>query len=154
MKKIVWENPNKMHMDSGFKLFDKQTNVISTGNVFATTQRSVYIAPYREITRNHAEFPEGYLMRSDLKFGGFTGNLPLNIKHVIYDKDREKSVILYAFRVFKNGREDIIGYVITDDEHNYMNHCIVGAYTNASYVKRKYAVEEAMKYVCNGLEEV
>ena len=55
MKQIIWENPNKMHMDSGFKLFDKQTNLISTGNVFATTQRSVFIAPWREKARNDKE---------------------------------------------------------------------------------------------------
>ena len=43
MKHATWDNPNKMHIDTGYKLFDKQTNVISYGNVYANTQTSSYI---------------------------------------------------------------------------------------------------------------
>lgn len=149
MEKIKWENPNKMHIDSGFKLFDKQTNVISTGNVFANTQRSVYIAPWCETERNHTSFKEGELTKADLKFGGFTGNLPLSINRIVYDKNRKEQIILYAFRVFKNGQENVIGYVVTDYNHNYIEHCVVNAWTNASYSKRECAILEAMRYICN-----
>lgn len=152
MKKHTWDNPNKMHMDSGFKLFDKQTNLISTGNVIANTQRSEYIAPWNKTDRNNTKFKEGELTKADLRFCGCNGKLPACIERVIYDKNRTNDVILYVFRVFKQGREDVIGYVITDDNHNYMQHCIVG-YTGTSIIKRERAVNEAMKYICNGLEE-
>ena len=152
MKKHTWDNPNKMHMDSGFKLFDKQTNLISTGNVFANTQRSVFIAPWSETDRNNCKWTEGRLLKSDLKFGGFDGYLPKCIHNIVYDKNRTELIILYAFRVFRQGREEVIGYVVTDKDYNYMNHCIIAA-SNGSFYKRQCAVEEAMKYICNGWEE-
>jgi hypothetical protein len=148
MKEIRWDNPNKMHMESGFKLFDKQTNLISTGNVFANTQRSVYIAPWKETKRNYRDWKEGELTKADLKFGGFDGNLPSCIKRIVYDQNRTGKIILYAFRVFKNGIEDVVGYVVTDDNYNYIEHCITNAWTNASYSKREMAIREAMSYIC------
>lgn len=148
IREIIWDNPNKMHMESGFKLFDKQTNLISTGNVFANTQRSFYIAPWNEVERNGHSCKEGELTKADLRFGGFDGNLPSCIRNIVYDKSRTKQIILYAFRVFKSGKEDVIGYVITDDDYNYITHCISNAWTNASYMKREAAINEAMSYIC------
>ena len=49
MKSRTWDNPNKMHFESDYKLFNKQTNVISRGNVIANTQYSTYIRPYSKI---------------------------------------------------------------------------------------------------------
>ena len=148
MKQIIWENPNKMHMDSGFKLFDKQTNLISTGNVFATTQRSVFIAPWREKARNGKEFNMGELTKADLKFGGFNDLLlPPSIRKIIFNPNRTENVILYAFRVFQNGMEDIFGYVITDSNYNHMEHCVVRK-PHTNLIKRVAALSEAMKYIC------
>ena len=149
MKKIVWDNPNKMHMDSGYILFDKQTNVISTGNIIANTERGFYIAPWKETDRNYAKYKPGHLCKADLKFGGFNENsLPVNIKQIVFDKGREESVLLYAFRVWKNHKEDVIGYVLTDKMNNYITHTVIWKYGCNNW-KREMAVNEARKYVCN-----
>lgn len=145
MKKITWDNPNKMHFDSEFKTFNKQTNVISTGNVFANTQTSLFIRPYNETECNGRENPKGHLMNFDLQT---FRSIPEPIREIIYDKTRERSVILYKFRVWRGSYEDIFAYVITDDSHNYIRHCLCVEY-GANYWKRYDALINILPYICN-----
>lgn len=148
MKQATWDNPNKMHMDSGFKLFDKQTNLISTGNVMSNTQRSFFIAPWNETSRNgKTDWEPGHLCKADMHFGRFDGDLPKKIREILFDKDRKESVILYAFRVWKKDYEDVFGYVVTNTKHEHIYHTVV-CEGNCSYHKRDLALQEAMKYVC------
>lgn len=154
MKKATWDNPNKMHIETGYKLFDKQTNVISHGNVFATTQASYYIRPYMETGCHGRNYKPGELGRADLQmiFGEHMQNynlLPWYMKQIIEDGNRESDVILYKFRVWKQGRERIIGFVLTDADYNLIDYKAVNYYGYSSYLKRHFAIIEAARYVCN-----
>lgn len=145
LKTIEWDNPNKMHMDSGFKLFDKQTNLITTGNVYANTQYSSYIRPYKEIKNYGYTGNPGDFLKLDME--SFRG-VPEIMKEVIYDRNREKSVILYQFKVFHGKKKEIIGYVLTTYDYKYISHVTFNPY-RCNYIKRENAIYEAMKYICD-----
>ena len=144
MKQCTWDNPNKMHMDSGFKLFDRQTNLISTGNVWANTQYSSFIRPYSEVKNGNYIGKLGDFLKFDMQFFEY---VPEHMKKIIYDKERKESVILYQFKVYHGERKEIIGYVLTDYNHNYISHCVYCSY-GCRLDKRLAAIEEAMQYVC------
>lgn len=79
-------------VNMGFKRFDAQTNCISTGNVLANTQMSIFIRPYAQTQCNGFDFPEGHLMDVDLKmFGRYS--LPSDIEKEIRNEKRKESVI-------------------------------------------------------------
>ena len=80
MKKREWENPNKMRFESEFKTFNKQVNLITTGNAICNTQMSMFIRPYKETKCNGFENPEGHLMRWDLQY---FSNIPQNIRKIL-----------------------------------------------------------------------
>lgn len=66
MQKVTWDNPNKMHIESEYKTFNKQTNYIGTGNVIANTQFSTFVRPFTETKCNGYDFQEGHLQNYDL----------------------------------------------------------------------------------------
>lgn len=144
MKAYTWDNPNKMHMNSGFKLFDKQTNVIGTGNMIANTQVSFYIRPYNEVMNGGYKGKPGDFLKFDLQ--PFQ-DVPQHIRNILWNKDRKESVILYQFRVFHGDRKEIIGYVLTDKDYNYITHSVFCPY-GCSQWKRERAITEAMQYIC------
>lgn len=151
MKKATWDNPNKMHIETGYKLFDKQTNVISYGNVYANTQTSSYIRPYMETECNGKTFSPGELLKADLRmvFGNNVGgynDLPWGMRRKLEDTSRAGQLILYKFYVWKRGREYVIGWVLTDCDFNLLE---AEATRGAHYFKRLDAVLEAAEYVSN-----
>lgn len=145
MKKITWDNSNKMHFESEFKTFNKQTDLITTGNAFCSTQMSMFIRPYKETKCNGFENPEGHLMRYDLQF--FT-QIPQYIRKILEDKNRQESYILYNFFIRKNGEAEDVGYVVTDSKHNFIAK-VICCYYGKSYWKRESAINECIKYICN-----
>jgi len=154
MKKVIWDNLNKMHMETGYKLFDRQTNVISYGNVYANTQSSGYIRPYAEIECNGTIRKPGELMKYDLQciFGEHLRNynlVPQTMKWKLEDVKRDKSLILYKFFVWKHGEQRIIGFVLTDKDYHLIDYKAVNYYGDSSYMKRHFAIMEAARYVCN-----
>ena len=144
MKEIVWDNPNKMHMDSGFKLFDKQTNVITTGNAICNTQMSSYIRPYSEVKNGGYIGKPGDFVKFDMQY---FRDVPEHMLQIIYDKERKESVILYQFFVFHGDEKEIIGYVLTDNEHKYISSSTYCPY-KGNWFKRNDAIIEACKYIC------
>ncbi len=136
----------KQIINSDYKLFNKQTNCISYGNIIANTQYSSYIRPYGQTTCNNHNFLEGELMKSDLKH---FGNIPASIKDKLYAKDRKESYILYEFFVYRNGIKDIIGYVLTDKKHKLITYEVLESYNN--YNKRLSAILETLPYITNDL---
>lgn len=146
MKKVTWDNPNKMHMDSGFKLFDKQTNLISTGNVIANTQFSFFIRPYNEVKNGDYVGKPGDFLKFDLQY---FKQIPDHIRKILEDRDREHSMILYQFQVFHGQQKEIIGHVLTDYDYRYITHSVSCPY-GASFVKREAAIHAAMEYICEG----
>ena len=69
----------KQIVDSHWKLFNKQTNLIASGNVIANTQYSNVIRPWKETECNGRTNPFGRLMEFDLQ--GFK-------KHAIPDQQQ------------------------------------------------------------------
>jgi len=158
MKHITWDNPNKMHIDTGYKLFDRQTNCISYGNVYANTQSSSYIRPYMETECNGREFKPGELMKFDLKcvFGEYLKDynlIPQAIKRVLENKDRKQSVVLYKFFVTVKKERRVIGFVLADYDNNLIERCAIDTGNRSHFWKRYKAVLEASKYICNDDED-
>jgi len=154
MKHATWDNPNKMHIETGYKLFDKQTNVISHGNVYANTQTSCYIRPYMETECNGREVKPGELMKFDLKcvFGEYLRDynlVPQAIKRVLEDKNRKQSVVLYKFFVTVKRERRVIGFVLADYDNNLIERCAINIGNYSYFWKRYNAILEASKYVCN-----
>ena len=144
MKKIVWETPNKMHFESAYRTFNKQVDVISTGNVFAYTQLSLFIRPYKETECNGFTRKPGELMEFDLQ--SFK-HLPAAVKEIVCDKEREDSIILYEFRTWKDGQKDVFAYVITDYDYNYITSCVLLS-PGQNYMKRNDALLKILPYIC------
>lgn len=154
MKYKTWDNPNKMHIETGYKLFDKQTNLISNGNIYANTQSSSYIRPYMETECNGKEFKPGELMKFDLKcvFGEYLRDynlVPQAIKRVLEDRDRKQSVVLYKFFVTIKREHRVIGFVLADYDNNLIERCAINSGYYSYFWKLYNAILEASKYVCN-----
>ena len=147
MKKRVWRKDGmKQLISSGWKLFDQQTNCITTGNAYCNTQVSSFIRPWKETECNGFIRPEGHLLNFDLQqFNRFY--IPWNIEKVLKDKERNDSVILYMF--FVTNKEDRIEpfcWVITDRNHKLITYRVV-RHCKQSYLKRYDAAHEAMSYI-------
>ena len=145
MKKAIYNNKGRQVVNSDWAEFNKQTNCISTGNVYANTQMSSFIRPYKKTECNGFQFPEGHLMNTDLKqFSGY--KIPYGLEQVIKDKNREDSVILYMFFTLRNGHVVPFGWVLTDGGHHHIGQYTVRRY-NESYTKRWSALNEAIQYI-------
>ncbi len=147
MKTEEWINDNRMRFDSGFKEFDRQTRIISTGNLVAGTQISSYIRAYNDVkTSVGTTVPKGELQDFDLN--GFR-NLPYYVREYIKKMGRfipDQKFILYEFyhHLGKKGSKRTItdGWVLTDKEYKLITYWITGPTW-----KSRLAVEEAIKYI-------
>jgi hypothetical protein len=138
LKKIEWENSNKMKFESGHKTFDKQTNCLSTGNVISNTQLSFYIRSAKEtINPVGQEVPEGHLRDFDLRQ---FNRLPSHVERFVKRVTEDKQVILYEFRHFNGNNKVVDGYVVTDTDYNHIQTFFMN---NRAYK----AVIEARKYI-------
>ena len=146
MKKPIYSKDEmRQIISSGWKLFNRQTNCISTGNVAANTQYSSFIRPWKETECNGRVNPEGHLMEFDLKaFKGF--HIPKKIKDVLTDRNREGSVILYMFFVTVKDTVCPFGWVITTYDDRFICDQAVCHY-GEHLSKRRAALEEAKKYI-------
>lgn len=144
MEKAIFNKSGmKQIVNSGYKLFDNQTNCITTGNVMSNTQYSSYIRPYKEVVNGYHIGKQGDFLKFDMK--NFN-RIPKSIKNFLTDENRVDSVILYEFFVNRNRRIDVIGYVLTDKNHNLIKYYVE---EGNWYFKREMAIREAMKYICN-----
>ena len=146
MKKAIWNSTgNKMIINSGWKEFDKQTDCISTGNVFSDTQLSWFVRPYCETECKGFENPKGHLMDYDLKmFNPY--HIPERIMDVLTDINRRESYILYMFFTKCKGKVEPFCWVITDSYHRLITYSIVCGYQQ-QYSKRESAAKEAISYI-------
>lgn len=144
MKKATWDNPNKMHFESDFKLFNKQTNLITTGNAWCNTQYSSFVRPWNEVKNGGYTGKPGDFLKYDMQ--GFC-NVPEHIRKNLFDKERKESYILYEFFVYQNGRREIIGHVLTDYNDRFIADNVNCNY-GQSYFKRESAINECKKYIC------
>ena len=148
MKEKIWrKDGNKQIINSGWKLFDKQTNVITTGNAICNTQISFYIRPYNECECNGKnDYAKGSLMGYDLRtFQRF--QIPRRIEDALRNKNRKESWVLYMF--FTRDKEGIVRpfcWVITDYHDKLIDYQIVVRY-GEQYMKRHVAALEAISYI-------
>lgn len=147
-KKTYTKDGMKQIVNSGWKLFDDQTNVITTGQVMANTQYSMCIRPWKETECNGWTNPEGYLMRFDMQ--PFTRhNIPRRIKELLEDAGREKGVILYMFfTINKWKRVEPFFWVVEDYDYNVVCSQLVVGY-GQHYTKRLNAANKILKYITN-----
>lgn len=143
MKKIKWVNGNKMLFESGHKQFDRQTNLISTGNIIANTQRGGFIRPRKCTECNGLTRPEGHLREFDLR--GWD-RMPREIKDKVLELTEDDSVILYRFHHYNNNGWMVThGWVITTADYN--NYKLLYSKVTGPTYKSHYVIEEAIKYV-------
>lgn len=141
MKKTEWVNGNKMLFESKHKTFNRQTNYISTGNVWSNTQHSGYIRAYNDTINPVGEKVEkGHLQDFDLD--GFS-NLPSNIRSWIKQNVMDNSVILYRFQYYIKSKRIDVGYILTDSNHKYIQTWIC-----KNTQKYWSVIEEAKLYIC------
>lgn len=103
------KNGMKMIINSDFKEFNNQTNYISSGNIIANTMYGCYIRPYNEIECNGIKFEKGHLFNYDLQYF----NISYDLKE--YIKSLNKQVVLYEIFIHRNGKKDIIGWLIENE---------------------------------------
>ena len=142
MKKAIWATPNKMLIKTGHKTFDRQTDVITHGNVFANTMIGLHIRPYCEVYNAVGKVrPPGHLQDYDLTTFRRLGTPSRIIKYV---KDQAVTDPLWLYVFFHhNGSNMVIhGYVVTDKKHNLLKTFVTGP-TYKSYC----VINECVHYV-------
>ena len=133
-------------VNSGWKAFDRQTNCISTGNVYANTQYSGCIRPWKETECNGRQNPEGHLTEFDLKpFRNL--RIPKRIENILKDKNRTESMILYMFFILdKYNHVKPFYWAVTDYGYKLVDDVIV-LHVHERYEKRLAAKNEILKYI-------
>ncbi len=140
MKKVIFANPNKMLMESGHKTFDRQTNLISKGNVYSNTQISAYIRPFTQTEMDGRTVSKGQLQSYDLRT---FGKLPYHIDKAVRAYSTNNKVILYMFfHRNSEGEKTVHGYVMTNEHHQLIDSYVTGPRTKSVNV-----IEECSQYI-------
>ncbi len=141
MKESIFNKSGmKQIIDSGFKTFDKQTNLITYGNVIANTQISSYIRTKTETTCNGFDFKEDELRQHDLQW--FKKYLNSYSIKRIEELTENKQAILYMFFITNKKKEiDPIGFILTDSDHLKVLYFTTNKDTEKRYQALKYLID-------------
>jgi len=142
MKAKIWSNPNRMLVNTGHRTFDRQTNVISTGNIIADTQAAFYVRGELEVTCwGDTVYKPGHLRDYDLgAFRGIPGYIRAHIlKHT---NGTEKSVWVSMFFHHRGEQRIVHGYVITTPDHK-----LLGKFVTGPTYKSELVIEGVLPYV-------
>ena len=147
MKKAVFnKRGTKQIVHTGYNEFDRQTNLITTGNVISNTQISGFIRPFQEQECNGLTLKRGHLLDFDIK-GFKKWFIPQAILNVINDRERTDSVILYMFfTTHKQYGVQPFLWVVTDKNHKLIEHKVVSESRQWIY-KRIAAAMEILQYI-------
>jgi len=144
-KEAEWVTPNRMKIETGHVTFDRQSNVVGTGNMIANTQLSFHIRPYSEVDCNGQTFPLGHLRDYDLNW---FPSLPSEVRSCIESLTERNKTILYQFHHWLSGgywgesKRIIHGYIITDYDGRLLRKLVTGpTYKSAS------VIDEMAEYV-------
>ncbi len=140
MKVKEWATPNRMLFESEHKTFNKQTQLISTGNVCATTQYSGYIRSFYTTDCNGHTSDLGHLQDYDMK--QFIRFLPYHVLQQVKELTRDNGGILYVFKHYSNGRLIVDGAILTDRQYKHIKSYYIGN----SY-KQWSIVDTAKEYI-------
>ncbi len=140
-KERTWDNPNKMHIETGHKTFDAQTKIISHGNVVAPTQLSTYV---RSINDVDSTGRKGGLFRFDMQMFHNLGLSRLAEETIArISANQVKPIIVYAFfHTLTGNRKLVHGMVVTDYDHKLIKKIYV--YNKESSIK---IIDEVTKYI-------
>ena len=148
MKKIEWATPNRMVIDTGHATFNRQTNIISTGNIIANTMLGWHCRPYSEVINPVGdECPLGHLRDFDLRIWK-QRNTPRTVLRQVKELTKTKSVWIYEFFHYNyqkwplDSKRIVHGYVITS-----ANHAVLATITTGPTYKSESVVWECTKYV-------
>jgi hypothetical protein len=141
MKTIEWLNRNRIKFESGYKIFDRQTNIISTGNISANTEYGSFVRSYEETECNGFENPKGHLQNFDLDIFqkiGVSNDILYQVRKIL----KTKGGILYVFKHLKNEKRIIDGVVLTTKDNK-----LIQKWYCRNTLKSMDAVDEAIKYI-------
>lgn len=147
MKKRVWNKTGTRQLiDSGWKEFDRQTNCITRGNAFCSTQYSCCVRPWDEVECNGMTFKLGELMNADLK--AFSRlQMPHSIREILTDRNRCDKVWAYVFFTMNKSKNiEPFGWVVTNYNHSLLADCVVCG-RGRNFKKRWNALNECIAYI-------
>jgi hypothetical protein len=164
LKEIMWENPDKMHIETGHKTFDKQTVIITTGNVIAPTMYGTCVRSYHTY-RNPVGQPcnPGKMQEFDLCSYGLR-SMPEIVRRAVVQFSLNRDVWVYEIfhsyrpriqntwtRGYRLGEwtKWVHGYLVTTMDHKqlYMWVC------QDSFSKSFGVMAEVRKYLVDQEEE-
>jgi len=143
LKPIEWDNPNKMHIETGHKTFDRQTVCLSCGNCWAPTQHSSYVRAWNDTVNPVGQkVTPGHLQNYDLRYF-WDIRTPKYVIDKVKEHSHDKEVIFYAlFHWTNDGHRIIDGYILTDKDYK-----LIQAWTTGPTWKSSLVVYGAMPYL-------
>jgi hypothetical protein len=116
LKEKTWDNPDKMHIETGHKTFDRQTICISAGASISPTHFAMRVRSKNDLMNPMNDICEvGYLQNYDC-------NVSHRNSHIAakdYAKelaDKHDGVLLHQFFHWNGQKKIVNGYVITKDK--------------------------------------
>lgn len=136
MKEPIFKN-DKIVISSDWKTFNRQSNLIAAGTVWANTQHSGYIRPWKENGDAGIEF--------DLEY--FSNHaLPKQIEDYARNRHRANGIIVYMFFTTVGNRHEPFLWVVTDKRHRLIYRQTVTGYRR-QWWKRQSATDEILPYI-------
>ena len=132
-KKIEWVNEDKMLFESGHKTFDRQTNIITTGNIIANTLLGKHIRAYTELSNGFEDRPPGHLQNFDLCWWRDGDRMPRSVIKKIRELAYNNGVWVYQLMHY-NRQRVVHGYVVTNEQHKALATFLTGPTYKSSYV--------------------
>ena len=143
MKKIEWATPNRMKFESLHKTFNRQTQIIDTGNIVSRTMIGGYVRAFNDLVLPMGgPCPAGELQDFDLQ--GFGNNLPSGVREFVHLYGAKQKLLIYVFRHFHKGNKVIDGAIITTTDYKLLR-----AFYGRT-AKQTSIVYEALKYLTEG----
>lgn len=147
MKEIVWDNDDKMHIETGNKGFDKACKCLFKGNAITDTQSSNYVRPKSEVECNGMVFAEGDLRKFDLHHGICNG-MPQRYKDSILKSTETEPAILYKIFHYRGKTQIVHGWILTKT-----NNDLIGYYCTDHRIKTSMVMDEVVQYLSNPASE-
>ena len=145
LKKKVWrEDGSSMIVETGHKTFDRQTNILATGNIIANTLLGGFIRGEMVLTCFGPKVHKpGYLRDFDLD--GFKNvHLPQRVRDYVKNVTRGSTESVQLYTLFHHGRDKLIihGFVVAKK-----NDELIRAFTTGPTYKSFSVVNGAVPYL-------
>ena len=134
----------KQIVDTGFKQFDRETNMISYGNIIANTIYGNYIRPYYEVRNGAYIGKPGDFLKYDMQY---FKQIPYTMRRILEDKDRTESYCLYEVFTHPHGRREVFGYILHDRDRHLIGSEVI-CYEGQSWHKRREALDYVIDLIC------